>query len=35
MRGTEIEVPDQSEVIPISIIKEKNPDVQKIMDGLV
>ncbi len=34
MRGTEIEVPDQTDVIPASIVKEKKPEVQKIIDDL-
>lgn len=34
MRGIEIEVPDQSDVIPAKIAKEKKPSVQKIIDDL-
>ncbi len=34
MRGIEIEVPDQSDVIPARIIKEKKRDPQKIIDEL-
>ncbi len=34
MRGTEIEVPDQSDAILASIVKEKKSDVQKIIDDL-
>jgi hypothetical protein len=34
MQGTEIEVPDQSDIIPQRIIKEKKPDVQTIIDDL-
>ncbi len=34
MRSTEIEIPDQSDVIPASIAKEKKHDVQKIIDDL-
>jgi hypothetical protein len=34
MRGVEIEVPDQSDVISARIIKEKKRDPQKIIDEL-
>jgi hypothetical protein len=34
MRGTKIEVPDQSDVISQRILKEKKPDVQQIISDL-
>lgn len=34
MRDTETEIFDQSNEIPVKILKEKKPDVQKIINDL-